>query len=243
MAGGDVARAAVRQATARPEFARPGIPHHEVARRRLVPGKARRLLVASLGGFLALLVGVRAQRLNAIDAAITLRVQASRSPILERLMRAVSWPGFPPQSRIIPPAVIATWLALGRTNDAAFQLAAWGTAFLSTIVKAVVRRRRPLPPQVRVVVAPLGGTSFPSGHVLTYVGFYGFLSYLIAFRVAEPVIRDLGAGALVALVALIGPSRIQQGHHWPTDVAASYLLGAAYLLVLIELHARVADPA
>jgi membrane-associated phospholipid phosphatase len=92
------------------------------------------------------------------------------------------------------------------------------------------------------VVAPLGGTSFPSGHVLTYVGFYGFLGYLLALRLEQPVVRDLGAGAAVALIALIGPSRIQQGHHWPTDVAASYLLGAAYLLILIELHSRLAEP-
>lgn len=215
----------------------------EIARRRLVPRKARRLLAGSLGGFFALLVGIRSQRMAAIDAAITLRIQASRSPLLERLMHSVSWPGFPPQSRIIPPVVTGMWLAIGRRQDAAFQLAAWGTAFLSTIVKAFVRRPRPLPPQVRVVVAPLGGTSFPSGHVLTYVGFYGMLGYLIAFRVSQPVVRDLGVGALTALIALIGPSRIQQGHHWPTDVAASYLLGAAYLLLLIELHARLADPA
>jgi membrane-associated phospholipid phosphatase len=232
MAAGEVARVAANQATHR----------HEIARRRLVPARARRLLAGSLAGFLALLVGVRTQRLAGIDAAITLRVQASRSPALERLMHAVSWPGFPPQSRIIPPALIAASLARGRRLDAGFQLASWGTAFLSTIVKAFVRRPRPLPRQVRVVVAPLGGTSFPSGHVLTYVGFYGFLGYLLALRLEQPVVRDLGAGAAVALIALIGPSRIQQGHHWPTDVAASYLLGAAYLLILVELHSRLADP-
>ena len=43
-----------------------------------------------------------------------------------------------------------------------------------------------------------------------------------------------------ALLALVGPSRIQQGHHWTTDVVASYLLGTAYLLALVELY-RVDD--
>jgi len=218
------------------------MPWSASVRQEVVPRRARRVLFACLAGFAGLLVAVRTKRMAAIDAAITLRVQASRSPALDEVMHATSWPGFPPQSRIIPPLVIATWLGLGRRADAAFQLGAWGTAFLSTLVKAVVRRPRPLPPQVRVVVAPLGGTSFPSGHVLTFVGFYGFLAYLVALRVEAPLARDLGVGALVGLIALVGPSRIQQGHHWPTDVAASYLLGAAYLLALIELHARLTAP-
>jgi membrane-associated phospholipid phosphatase len=44
--------------------------------------------------------------------------------------------------------------------------------------------------------------------------------------------------SLAVLLALVGPSRIQQGHHWATDVAASYLLGLAYLLVLVEAFGR-----
>src|SRR5437764_1676651 len=130
----------------------------ERVRRRIVPRIARRLLLGWVGGFLALLVGVQTNRVAAIDAAITLRIQASKSKVLDRLMRAASWPGFPPESRIIPPALIATSWLRGRRLDAVFQLGAWGTAFLSTVVKSFVRRPRPLPPQVRVVVAPLGGT-------------------------------------------------------------------------------------
>jgi len=45
--------------------------------------------------------------------------------------------------------------------------------------------------------------------------------------------------ALLGLVAAVGPSRIHQGHHWPTDVTASYLLGSAYLAGLTTLYRRV----
>ena len=82
-------------------------------------------------------------------------------------------------------------------------------------------------------------TSFPSGHVLTYVGFYGFLAYLVAIGAEPAPLRAFGVTLLGTLVALVGPSRIQQGHHWPSDVLASYLLGTAYLLALIEVHARL----
>src|SRR5205814_8164754 len=83
----------------------------ERVRRRVVPRIARRLLLGCVGGFLALLVGVQTNRVAALDAAITLRIQASKSQGLDRRERAASWPGFPPESRIIPPALIATsWL-------------------------------------------------------------------------------------------------------------------------------------
>jgi membrane-associated phospholipid phosphatase len=205
-------------------------------RARLLQPVARRVLVVALGGFAALFAAVRANRSAAFDLAVTLKLQQSRSPALASAMRAVSWPGFPPQSRVIPPFVIAGWWLAGRRREARFQLAAWGGAFISTVVKSVVHRPRPLAPQVEVVVAPLGGSSFPSGHVLTYVAFYGFLAYLVAVEVRDPLLRDIGVAALAALLTLVGPSRIQQGHHWTTDVAASYLLGLAYLLVLIERY-------
>jgi undecaprenyl-diphosphatase len=200
---------------------------------------ARRVVLLLLGGFAALFGAVKAGRSTAVDLAITLKVQERRTPALGTLMRAASWLGFPPQSRIIPPLIIAGWWWRGRRLAAALQAAAWGTALLSTLVKLGVRRSRPAAPQVQVVVAPLGGTSFPSGHVLTFVGFYGCLAYLLAVELRDGPLRGIAISFLTGLVALVGPSRIQQGHHWPTDVLASYLLGSAYLLGLVELHGRL----
>ena len=105
---------------------------------------------------------------------------------------------------------------------------AWGTALVATRVKAVMRRPRPVAGvDLRVVVAPLGGSSFPSGHTITYVGVYGFLAYLAHTLLRPARLRRAIVAALVGLVGLVGPSRIQQGHHWFTDVTASYLLGLA----------------
>ena len=156
-------------------------------------------------------------------------------------MAAVSWPGFPPQSRLIPAGAIAYWLLRRRPAEAICQSAAWGGALLSTALKELARRPRPVPPAVRVVVAPLAGTSFPSGHVLSYVVFYGFSAYLVSTEAGEPALRRTAVASLVVLVGLIGPSRVVQGHHWTTDVAASYVIGLAYLLGLVRLHRRLRD--
>jgi membrane-associated phospholipid phosphatase len=220
----------------------PSIP---APRRADLPAQGRRarsgswVAATAFGGFIGVFALVKARRSDEIDLAITLRLQAREHPTLARSMRAASWPGFPPQSRLIPPAVIGSLLLLGLRREAACQTLAWGTALAAEVIKGFIRRPRPLPEQVRVVLAPLGGSSFPSGHVLTYVGNYGFMAYL-AYTLLEPApVRLTVAGGLIALVGMVGPSRIYQGHHWPTDVAASYLLGFSYLLSLIWLYRRL----
>jgi undecaprenyl-diphosphatase len=194
---------------------------------------------AALVGFAALFTAVKARRSEAIDVAITLQVQAQKHATVARMMEVVSWPGFPPQSRVIPPLAMSTMFVMGMRTEALFQLLAWGTGGISTVVKGFVRRPRPLPEQVRVVLAPLGGSSFPSGHVLTYVGTYGFMAFLVYAVIRPPHVRWPLSMGLLALVGLVGPSRIYQGHHWPTDVAASYLLGTAYLIGLMAIYRRV----
>jgi undecaprenyl-diphosphatase len=196
---------------------------------------------AGLGAFAGLFAAVKARRSDAVDLALTLQWQARRHRSLAMLMEAASWPGFPPQSRIIPPLIIASLAVSRLRTEAAFQTAAWGTALLSTVVKGFVKRPRPLPEQVKVVLAPLGGSSFPSGHVLTYVGTYGFLAFLAYTLIQPPQVRWPVSLGLVGMVGLVGPSRIYQGHHWPTDVAASYMLGLSYLIALMALYRRAKE--
>ena len=157
-------------------------------------------------------------------------------------MTFVSWFGYPPQSRALPPAYAAVlWIAHFRV-EAVFQLAAAGSGLLATIVKTFMRRPRPVAGKdLRVVAAPLGGTSFPSGHVLTYVGVYGWMA-ILANRLIRPAFpRRLVVGALTTLVAAVGASRVYLGHHWPSDVFASYLLGSSYLAALVLVYRRLAE--
>lgn len=191
-----------------------------------------------LAGFAVLFALVRANRSAAFDIAVTMKVQHYRWPWLARAMRAISWPGFPPQSRIIPPAIaLALWLAR-RPTEAAFTMLSWVPAFLSTLIKLVARRPRPADPQIAVVVAKLEGSSFPSGHTMSYVGVYGFLAYLSYTLVKPARLRRTLVALFGGLVALVGPSRIYEGHHWPTDVLGSYLLGGSYMIGLTALYRR-----
>lgn len=181
---------------------------------------------------------VRAGGTADIDHRVTVAVQRGQAPWFSGLMHAVSWPGFPPQSRLLPPLLALGWLALGFPLEALFQALAWGTSGISFVIKRTVRRPRPSHPAIRVTIANIGGSSFPSGHVINYVGVYGCLAYLLATLMRPDRWRRAAVGGLLALLGLVGPSRVYLGHHFATDVSASYLLGTSYLIGLTAVYRR-----
>lgn len=224
--------------------------HHSAetaAARRSVPptvamqrGNTSMTVIAmALGVFAILFAVVRAGRSDRTDHRITMAIQRRRAPWFRQLMNLVSWPGFPPQSRIIPPLLSLGWWFLGFPLEAMFQLLAWGTGGISFTFKRIMQRPRPSHPDIQVAVANIGGTSFPSGHVLNYIGVYGFLAYLMSTLPRARRLRLIVVPSLAGMLALVGPSRIYLGHHWATDVSASYLLGTSYLVALTGVYRRI----
>ena len=200
------------------------------------------IAVACLSVFAILFSIVRKNRSQSVDAAITIKVQGQKSHSFDRLMHVVSWPGFPPQSRLLPPSISAALWLLGFRLEALFQLLAWGTGGVSFTVKRAMKRPRPQSSAadnaIRVVAANIGGSSFPSGHVLNYIGVYGFLTYLAHTWIRPTRIRQTVVSMLLSLLALVGPSRVYLGHHWFTDVTASYMLGTTYLLAIVNIYRK-----
>lgn len=201
---------------------------------RLVPA----VVTLALGAFVLLYRGVRRGAWAERDLAATVAVQRLRAPWFRQFMRIVSWPGFPPQSRIIPWLLSALWLIRGRRREAVFQLLGWGTGFVSFLIKHRVKRPRPNHPSVVVTLARIGGTSFPSGHVINYVGIYGTFAYLTLREGPGGWPRRLILLVISTLLSFVGLSRMYLGHHWLTDVTASYLLGSSYLWALTSAYER-----
>jgi membrane-associated phospholipid phosphatase len=108
-----------------------------------------------------------------------------------------------------------------------------GAFLLVTLIKHIIGRSRPdlFPPLVHEI-----GYSFPSGHAISSVAFYGMSAYLLA-RSASIWLRLLIITLAVLLVGAIMYSRVYLGVHYPTDVLGSMLLGLAWLIsVIIGLH-------
>jgi undecaprenyl-diphosphatase len=80
--------------------------------------------------------------------------------------------------------------------------------------------------------------SFPSGHAVQTMVFYGLVATLALQWPPLARWRWLVVGATVALVALIGYTRVYLGNHWPTDVVGGWLLGWVWLGVLGALRRK-----
>lgn len=173
-----------------------------------------------------------------LDRTVTLAIQRRKGASFNRLMWIASWAGFPPQSRTLPFVFPSLFALAGLHRDAAFQIAGWGTSAISFAVKTIMQRPRPAGDEYAIHKANIGGTSFPSGHVINYIGVYGTLAVILSHRVKSAILRKLMVGFIGLKIALVGPSRIYLGHHWFTDVVASYLLGSSYVVVLSSLYHR-----
>jgi membrane-associated phospholipid phosphatase len=151
-------------------------------------------------------------------------------------MSLISWPGFVPQSMIITGLIIALIYSFGLHWEAVMALfAALFSTGVNLLVKEVIQRPRPTSGAVNVI-AILNSYSFPSGHVMFYLGFFGFVGFL-TFSLLKPSLKRTFLLVLVgALVALIGVSRIDLGQHWASDVLGAYLLGSLTLVVTIQIY-------
>ncbi len=129
--------------------------------------------------------------------------------------------------------LIIFFLMLGKKQEALFSVAtlAVGEALYSfvKILMAVPR------PSVFYSLVPRSGFSFPSGHAVGSVVFYGMAGYLIAkmFRRHTPRMIVWATTALIVLG--IGLSRIYLGVHWISDVLAGWSLGLAIVFFSITL--------
>ncbi len=85
---------------------------------------------------------------------------------------------------------------------------------------------RPRPPtQIDIV---LSDPSFPSGHTLSAIVFYGFLAYLLVPRMPSRFWKWFVFILLTFVIAFIGYGRLILGGHYVTDVVAGYSLGIAW---------------
>lgn len=104
-----------------------------------------------------------------------------------------------------------------------------GVAIYKPMKHLVLRAR----PDVAFHLVAQGGYSFPSGHTVTSVIFYGLLLYLIRKHCQNKKVKTLLSWFCGILAVIIGPSRIFVGVHWPTDVLAGWCIGGGVLLIAI----------
>jgi undecaprenyl-diphosphatase len=130
---------------------------------------------------------------------------------------------------------VSVLLLLGKTRGASvFTIIAMSIGFVSIMgdytLGEIVDRSRP------EAAAASTAPSFPSGHVFGSMVFFGFMAFLAVYHRLEMKLLVPMLAVLGALIILVGPARVHESSHWPTDVAAGYLLGAIWLLILAPVY-------
>ncbi len=102
---------------------------------------------------------------------------------------------------------------------------------LNVFLKSAISRPRPL--VNRIIYADF--YSFPSGHAMSAIVFYGFVSYLSLILLKKYWQKSLIVTFSVFMIFAIGISRIYLGVHYPSDILAGYLAGTAWLMFCLTI--------
>ncbi|MGY1437058.1 phosphatase PAP2 family protein [Streptomyces reniochalinae] len=209
---------------------RPGAGPRRARPLSLVAGLLASLALFAVVTYLALGVGtgfvdrpvlgeVVRHRLAALDGPITVATHASKVPLLAASVLVALWLSWR-RGSWVPLALV------GATGALAVAAA--------TVVKEVTDRSRP---PAKLWAVQEDGFCYPSRHTVIATAVLLILAYVLTARIASRPARVAlwtGAGALSLLAGL---SRLYLGVHWPTDVVAGLVLGAAVPLVVVTVYA------
>jgi undecaprenyl-diphosphatase len=194
------------------------------------------ILGASLWLFISIADAVREGETKVWDTKLLLALRSAADPAnpwgpgwVQEMARDFTALGGVAVLALLTFAVIGYLLLAGKRNAAlAVFVAVAGGQLLSTALKLGFDRARPdLVPHGSIVYT----ASFPSGHSMMAAVTYLTLGAMLA-RVHGPIrMKAYVLGVALILTVLVGVSRVYLGVHWPTDVAAGWVVGATWAML------------
>ena len=169
------------------------------------------------------------------DLCLTLWLQSFNNHFIFSAMECISFIFGGWFSVLVVVAIgIVVWWRIGRL-EAIMILVGELITLVNTALKLAINRPRPSAALVHVL-SPEQGNGFPSGHAFFAILILGLTAYFIFSNLKNGVLRMLVLAGLIALILLIGISRVYLGVHWPSDVIGGYLIGGIFLTVFIWFH-------
>ncbi len=164
-----------------------------------------------------------------LDESITNFINLNiQSPILTKIMLAFTFLGSFAGLTLI---IIISFLVLkNKKISLLISINLLIIFLLNNLLKFIYRRPRP-----EFILIKESGTSFPSGHSMCSIAFYGLLIYLANKYIKNKKKKVLFDSFLVLLILLIGFSRIYLNVHYFTDVIFGYIFGLLSLLLFINI--------
>lgn len=191
------------------------------------------LVVGGINLFVELTDTLPTEQLKQFDNSVTDYVISKRSPVLTDYFTFVTRVGdvngyliFIALVGFISVVVFKKWKYVAQI---VIVLAL--SAISNVVLKRFIDRARP---EIEHLVT-VETLSYPSGHAMAAMAFYGFLAYLF-YKFRIPKVLKYGAILLLFLLILsIGISRIYLGVHFPSDIVGGFIAGAIWVLFCIVL--------
>ena len=130
--------------------------------------------------------------------------------------------------------IVLTVLLIAVIKNKKIGLSIFANLAIITILNQLLKRilQRPRPTEYRIIEE--SGYSFPSGHSMISMAFYGYLIYLIYKYVENKNVKWILISLLSVLICFIGISRIYLGVHYTSDVLGGFLISISYLVIYIS---------
>jgi undecaprenyl-diphosphatase len=199
-------------------------------------------LGALILAFLVLTFFAKSNPYFPFDLIITRKIQLINNSLFADLMVFMTSLGYVTEGSILLVIGSLGLYLLKKPHDSAILIiSTTGAVVISLIFKDLVSRPRPDPLLINQLATYKVPDSFPSGHVLFFIGFIGYLLYLAHIYIPKSWKKILLELCLVLLLILMGLSRIFLGAHWFSDTLGAYLVGSVWLLGVITLRRRYID--
>lgn len=183
-------------------------------------------------GFIILTLFVYYFPNSPLDQEFSEEVQEHHNNLTDALMRAISSFGYMPWSAVMVVLTAGVFFLFHYKKEGVFILLTMVSGLVSSGLKILINRPRPTEDLVRIV-EKAKHQSFPSGHVIFYVTFFGML--FLIMRHHKTFNRFLRLPIMyfcLFLIFTVPLSRIYLGAHWFTDVTAGFFAGLFCLAIL-----------
>jgi len=173
-----------------------------------------------------------------LDVKISMWVQKYHTDWLDQVMLGISFFGELPYSLLLVLLISGIFFKLKYKREAYFLLMISLSGLLILGLKNIIDRPRPTAFYVRLVEINRFH-SFPSGHVMSYLIFFGFLILLMKKLPNVPKALRITVISLSAfLICTIPISRVYLGAHWFSDTLGGLILGVVCLLPLCYFYLK-----
>ena len=205
--------------------------------KRIWAGRRAVVVSVALIVFVAILQNVRSDDILQLDtAAYNFFVLKLRRPWMTTIME-----GF---SSLSSPIVIAAMFLMvvafapGRRPGLCAAVNLVSVVLINQILKTIVHR--PRPDGFRLISEV--GYSFPSGHSMVSMAFYGLCAWMVWHYERDRLLRWACCLAFAGMIAVVGMSRVYLGVHYASDVLAGFCVSLAWIGVYTKVFCPMFMP-